>query len=447
MVKAAKDKTILMLGSIDHEGVCSTLTSRGLSYQKKMLHSRQNNWVKIIDLLKSGNFSVVLAKFTPTTYGYLDKADFEEVREELFRQLAAVPHVIFVFEDLLSGTLSDEEEDDEYEYFYRYRLEPELVARVNERIHASGLNVLPYTTRAEVTVSAVDFIESADAGLLFRLYIPSGKLWEREIDKLLLLFRDYLAKVGKLTIRLDQIRTNQGTIYSFCGDAIYTSDTLSQHFEEFSKLVDLCASDPDAAENILKHKNIDPREISHILFRYSKEARRLQVDMKQERESKLLSIRHRLESELIDVLPYSVDESVITRLIDSALPTISGLRSSLSAPCLPNLRGNQSLPFTVNITQQFIEKAQGIIAQEVCGDVRLSSEDRQLIELFQIYGGEKASELLSSLHELNDKSAPNPGRVTAKQRIQQFLITAGKKIGDAALHTFQSYLEKKLLGL
>jgi hypothetical protein len=52
-----------------------------------------------------------------------------------------------------------------------------------------------------------------------------------------------------------------------------------------------------------------------------------------------------------------------------------------------------------------------------------------------------------ALQELNDDSAPEPGRVTAKQRIKQFLIAAADKIGDAAAGVLQTYVEKKLLGL
>jgi hypothetical protein len=53
----------------------------------------------------------------------------------------------------------------------------------------------------------------------------------------------------------------------------------------------------------------------------------------------------------------------------------------------------------------------------------------------------------SALQELNDDSTPEPGRVTAKQRIKQFLIASADKIGDAAAGVLQTYVEKKLLGM
>ena len=43
--------------------------------------------------------------------------------------------------------------------------------------------------------------------------------------------------------------------------------------------------------------------------------------------------------------------------------------------------------------------------------------------------------------------AGEPGRVTAKQRIKQFLIATADKIGGAAAGVLQTYVEKKLLGL
>jgi hypothetical protein len=77
---------------------------------------------------------------------------------------------------------------------------------------------------------------------------------------------------------------------------------LTKHFEDFTKLTDLCATDPSAAEEVLKGTGANAREITQIISRYSKEIRRLQLDLKHAREEKILSIRHRLESELVDIV-------------------------------------------------------------------------------------------------------------------------------------------------
>jgi len=102
---------------------------------------------------------------------------------------------------------------------------------------------------------------------------------------------------------------------------------------------------------------------------------------------------------------------------------------------------------TLNFEPQFIERIEGVVAQEVNGIAQLTNNDKALISLFEQYGGAKAAELTSALQELNDDSAPEPGRVTAKQRIKQFLIAAADKLGDAAAGVLQTYVEKKLLGL
>ena len=102
---------------------------------------------------------------------------------------------------------------------------------------------------------------------------------------------------------------------------------------------------------------------------------------------------------------------------------------------------------TLNFKPQFIERIEGVVAQEVNGIAQLTNNDKALISLFDQHGGAKAAELTSALQELNDDSAPEPGRVTAKQRIKQFLIAATDKIGDAAAGVLQTYVEKKLLGL
>jgi hypothetical protein len=179
---------------------------------------------------------------------------------------------------------------------------------------------------------------------------------------------------------------------------------------------------------------------------YSKEFRRLQLDLKHAREEKILSIRHRLESELVDVVQ-STQQGLIESTVNALIPEVAGSRMSqamllpFSKPTTP---GQQNI--TVNFKPQFIEHIEGVVAQEVNGIAQLTNNDTALISLFEQHGGSKATELTSALQELNDDSAPEPGRVTAVQRIKQFLIATTDKIGNAAAGVLQTYVEKKLLG-
>jgi hypothetical protein len=152
---------------------------------------------------------------------------------------------------------------------------------------------------------SVQFLEDALQNLLFRVYVPSGRLWANEVDRLLTLFREYLLSTGRTGVRLDQSKTDYGVSYEFHATEDGTSVSLEVEFREFSRVLDLSLSNPSAAETVLRNKSVDAKEVEDIVTRYAKEARRLHVDIKHDRERKILAIRQRLESELSEVLPVS----------------------------------------------------------------------------------------------------------------------------------------------
>lgn len=430
---------VLLLGAIDHEGVLSAIKGSGREYIRKILHSKVENWHTILDLFEEYNIEAVLGKFTRKTYEFLADPDYSDVVDKLFTALEDCPHVIFVYEDLLAG---NEDHDPIMRHFYRPLMAKDIIG-VNERLTKSGLQVLPYKTKAEVTVSAQHFLEGSEQGLLFRIYVPSKRLWAEEIDRVLTLFRDYVGKVWQAPIRLDQVRTSQGIIYAFHGDKVLAKGDFTNRLNDFSLFMDLAAADPSAAEKFLRETNADPTEIIGIVTRYSKESRRLNLDMKQQRQAKVLSLRHRLESELIDAIPSSCDVNTIERIVEACVPSVANI-PLLGAPtslesissqltCIPNGVQNQ-------IEQRLIE----IVDEEVFGTVDWSEQERQLIELFKKHGGKDNIALLSSLHEIRDLSVPPSARVTAGQRIKGFLLKAGEKIGDTSLVILQEYIKSKL---
>lgn len=442
-----REKIVLLLGNIAHEGVTSQLSTAGLSYKHKVLSSSVTNWDTIVQLFKTNDVSMVLGKLTGDVYARLASENYEPFSIELLKAIANCPHRLFAYEDLVAG--KQLEEDDEFDRFWRPSVK--VMQKTNARLRERGLDVLPYRKRAEVTISAQNFLEEIHAGLLFRLYVPSGRLWGDQMGQLLALFKDYLSKVAGLNVRLDQQSTSKGVIYAFHGAEMGADGKqrkeLTKHFEEFTKLTDLCTTNPSAAEEFLKAAGANAREIAQIIARYSKEFRRLQLDLKHAREQKILSIRHRLESELVDVVE-PTQQNLIEIAVNGLIPDVV-TPSASQALLLPF---SQSAPverqhITLNIKPQFIERIEGVVAQEVNGIAQLTNNDKALISLFDQYGGEKAAELTSALQELNDDSAPEPGRVTAKQRIKQFLIATADKIGDAAAGVLQTYVEKKLLGL
>jgi hypothetical protein len=52
--------------------------------------------------------------------------------------------------------------------------------------------------------------------------------------------------------------------------------------------------------------------------------------------------------------------------------------------------------------------------------------------------------LVSSVYELEDTEAKVEKRLSARQKIQAFLIKVAAKLPDAAIGVLQAYVEKKL---
>jgi len=450
---------VLLIGTLDKEGILSALKTAGWQYKIKRLDSSPENWASINSYFGTFNIRCALVKLTGISCELLTSLQYQDLRDRLLTNLALVPHIIFMHEELLSEEGDREGKDTNEESHIEWDTEddlwpisiytPSIETRkaAIEVLAARNLKVVPYRRNAELTVMASLFLADAEEGLLFRLYVPSGRLWANEIDRLLQLFRDYLSRIGHITVRLDQKRTEGGIVYAFFGPSGAGVDegsierSLAPQFQEFTEFLDLCVINPSLAEDILKSKNLDAREINGIMIRYAKEAKRIQVDLKHEREQKILSIRHRLESELIDVLPPSTDWNIVTALVDATVPTVPGI-----SPALSNGGGhlNQiTAAVNINYSPQIINAMNSIVASEIEGNVSLTNMDRTILDLVGRYAGNQELELTSALHELGDASVPNPSRLLAKQRLKAFLAQVGSKATDISIGLLQAYLEKK----
>jgi hypothetical protein len=457
---------VLLLGNVDHEGITHSLKASGTQYKKKLLASKPYNWRKIAALFDLFTIQAVVIKLNADVYRLLLDPSYLAVREELVKRISASRHIVFVYEDLLSTPVNPnpetfaakdshksvpEELDDEDSLSFRtfmemQRLPAEFLEQVNTFLRTCKLDLMPYKKNADVTVIATEFLKDALEQLLFRIYVPQGRLWANEIDRLLQLFRDYLLKTGRTGIRLDQVRTDSGISYEFHSEEASPPNSLASDFSDFSQFLDLCISLPSEAEALLREKNVDPKEIAQILARYSKEARRLQVDMKQDRETKILGIRHRLESELAETLPTSVGWEEIDALIAAALPVPAkiGLTHLLAGGPQAAAKILTVGPSTININPQIISTVQGVVAHEILGNVTLSNEDEKLLKLIKEHAGEESVELTSAVYQLSDQSVPKTARLVSAQRLKAFLWAIGKKIEDVASHLLQSYIERKL---
>jgi hypothetical protein len=171
----------------------------------------------------------------------------------------------------------------------------------------------------------------------------------------------------------------------------------------------------------------------------------LQIDLKHEKEQKALSIRQRLESELVDALPLGFIQEEISRLAEAVLPQGFGPNLGLvGATKGLQIVGMTGGSINVNLNQQQIQAVNSVIAHEIEGDVHLTESDRQLTKIIAENGGLQVPELISSVHELADDGTPSPKRLMAAKRLKGFLLQVASKIGDVALSVLTKYLESKL---
>ena len=118
--------------------------------------------------------------------------------------------MFFVHEDILSGGTTvesvlsqeefirrrvgdiDDEEIENYRSFFGFKLPDESILKeASGQFQRFDITLIPYRGNADVTVMSLQFLEDALQNLLFRVYVPIGRLWANEVDRLLNLFREY----------------------------------------------------------------------------------------------------------------------------------------------------------------------------------------------------------------------------------------------------------------
>jgi hypothetical protein len=434
----------LLLGSIAHEGILSAVTSTGRQYKQRMLNSSPENWWSIVRDFDDHRISCVVARITDDICTLLLRPDYASARTKLLERIAAVPNLMFATEDILLG---------EQHGSYRSSSFPskESLNALLGFFRAHGVELVPYKRSAEITVVAISFLEDMERNLIFRLYVPARKMWSAEADRFLQLFQDYLSRIDRLRVRLDQKRTDHGTIYEFHGETPSGEKTLAREFQDFSKLMDLCASDASAAADLLACKNLQSQEITRIIERYVKEARRLQLDIKHEAESRMISLRHRVESELIEFDPTADEWQAIGDIMNAAAPQFGSLlpapSTSLDILSGRGISGPQA-NITYNIRPQFIQTVNGIVSEEMSGTQHFDLASKQLLDFVRAHGGENPAELETAVHELADGSGKQVDKLKATQKIKGFLMEAGKRLGKEAVSVafdmLHKIVEKKL---
>lgn len=439
-----KDKPLVLLLSLDHISITGLLKAYDRQYKIKRLNSTLKNWQSIIDFFDEFDVSSVLVKLTASTFSMMVNSEYEEISNVLFERISKRPHMIFIYEDLLSG--EPQKFQTEWEHYSFPQPKKEDLVKALNILENLNLEVVPYKRNVQVNMLAESFLLETEGNLLFRLYMPTGRIWSNELDRLLQLFRDYLSNIGHHSLRLDQKRTDKGIVYEIHGEKSIEENGLRIDFSEFTQFLDLCVTNQNAAEAILTAKNIDKHEVFDILARYSKEAKRLFVDLKHDRERKILTIQQRLESELVEVITGEIDWQFVEELVEFTVPPLIGAGTPLRIGQLSdsNHRSNSQTNVTINLNPQIVGTVNGIVAQEIHGNQNLGVQGQQLLELVYKYGEERADELASAVYEIEDEDIPKPERLKAGQKIKKFLYGIGRLGGDVAAGVLQSYIENQL---
>jgi hypothetical protein len=284
--------------------------------------------------------------------------------------------------------------------------------------------------------------EAADEGLIFRAYVPADRLYAAELDKFLSLFRGWLSGVRGYGIRQDGYETRAGKVYEF----YVTNDSgdidLDQERADFSEFLALCVADPPAAAGRLEQEGMGRSEASSFASRYGREIRRLNLDLKQERERRVLDIWHGIESDIIESGAYS---EPVTRQLRGML---EALVPGLSAQTYRNILEAGGWPgqtvIEINVNQQFISAVEGAIIQNVGGTASLGPRAQELLALIAAHGGAATDSLRTAVHEMEDEDAPSTRRSTAATKLKKFLRGVGITAKGTDIESLDRYLEARL---
>lgn len=462
-------KKALILDRLDRGTILTSLQAGGYNDQLKILKSKVENWESICDILDEDekNETIVLAKFTEYVLFLFCLPQYKEVGEKLLRKIKKKNHAIFIYHNNFVGEFSCNKNqpwrrdvldiDDEDDFVSTFSGDSSLETWLKQKgistdsdiyevkvkefvkdINRAEFNVIPYRKLVDIEIAGQNFIESVDQGLIFRVYVPNERLWARELDRFVILFRDYASTAVNSDVKVIQNRTGKGVTFSlYSNDGQIDKDNIGNLFEEFSTFLDLCSKDVDEATRLLEKSGIPKKDLGRIINRYTKESKRLIIDLKHERESKILCIKQRFESEIFEA-EISQD---IANFVESSVP-----QTSSPSGVLLGSSQNQINASIVNITNNHIDSMEGIIANEITGNISSTPEDEQLRALIETHIATTAekTELKSALDELKDDSLSSNERTVSWQKLQGFLGKVADKVGDVGVHLLKKYLEQQI---
>ena len=457
-------KTALILNHLDRGTILTTLQTNNYYRTLKYLNTSVKNWERICEILEEDkvNEIIVLGKFTENTLFKMCLPEYKNVVQRFTELIKRKKHLFFIYKSNLFGDFTylntteesesnfGDETFEEEDYFTNdgklkswlhfenvEENENEYINKVIELIKKINLdfNVLPYEKLVDIEISGQIFIENIAEGLIFKIYVPNDRIWSNEFDKFIILFRDYASSVANEELKVTQNRTDSGTICSLYSlNKNIEEDRINDLYKEFTSFMDLCSSNSNEAIEIINKLNIDQVNKEKIIKKYLKEAQRLLLDIKQERELKLITIKHRLQNEL--------QESEITNellnYVDNSIPNSESKNIFLGSQVIQNQN--------IFINSQVIEKVDGIVCNELNGNINFKPEEQELLKLIEKYSENitNLTELKTALYELKDPVSTNESKRNGWQKIYGFLGKIGDKVGDVGVALLTKYIEQQM---
>jgi hypothetical protein len=438
----------LGIGSVLSESVTSRLKASQRVYVSKLLNSKPTNWWTIVDLLDKESLAGAMVKLTSNDYARMLRPDYIDVREALMASLGRVPHLVLVHEAVVGLPPEPEEpEDEEWDGFkwtdraardFFGDMDVQVQSEVHDVLDKHNIEVTTYKTNAEASVIAASFVDDLQDDLIFRLYVPSGRIFEDELSRILAMFHHWLGAVKGAEVRQGGYQTANGRVIEFFGAGFGSQDAVREEFAEFESFLRV-VDDPRAANATLVGLGVDPQEAEQLTARYARDARRVLLDTRHERDRRMLSIRQQLEAELADNdLP--VTSSDLARLVESLVPLsplslpVSAISAGARVPAEP----------TVTINTQIINHAEGVVAHTISGDIEYGTPLDDLLALVRGHAAHEALELEAAAKQVADPGAPTATRLKARQQLKAFLLRNTSRLEEAMFRTIWSWLESQI---
>lgn len=435
----------LFLNESDRDSATSTLKAAGLIYKKKRLDSSPENWETIVEALEIPSLIAVLGKVTTFTFEHFSNPLYADVSERLLTKLAGMRHVIFVHDSILGSTSADAFVEDEDFRPDPYFVPPDanIVENVLGRFKKHRINMVAYTTNAELSVLASSFIVQNQRNLIFRVYVPIDGVFAAEAKRVLELFHLYLTRVSDLRISHEQSITRNGIVHEFFADHSISAEHISNEFESFTETVSDSVKHPERAILRMEQSGISSRETAVLVEKFAKEARRIQTDIRHELEAKMLSIRHRLEDALSESGEH-LEDAEIREIAESAFPAMPSITSALAAA---GSVGNQLPNVLVNHGVIVSGTVHGIVSKELTGQANLGPSAAELMALISQYGSAQQQELKNALLELVDDGTSNTNKIVAHSKLKTFALWLGKEVGSSAIDLLKEIAKGQIFGL